>query len=154
MKNQIDLKEVYDFARKAHAGQRYAEDSYITHPMLVALMVDTPLEKAVALLHDTVEDTYVTVKLISINFGNEVAQAVEVLTNTNKHPTDEQYEQYIISITKNLTALKVKIADLKCNLFFCQRRAEYFSHIPRYEKALAYLTDIAMPIRDIMPMGG
>jgi Guanosine polyphosphate pyrophosphohydrolases/synthetases len=54
----IDLAVIESFARTAHAGQTYGgHEDYIEHPLRVAARLQTPLEKAVALLHDTVEDT-------------------------------------------------------------------------------------------------
>ena len=61
-------------AKLAHKGQKdKAGMDYFTHPEAVAAMLDTPEEKTVAYLHDTVEDTDVTVEEIRSVFGNEIA---------------------------------------------------------------------------------
>lgn len=77
------------FARKAHAGQKrkYTGDPYIVHPIAVAGLVTrvrhTNAMVAAALLHDTREDTAVTDAEIRSDFGDEVADLVDWLTDVS-----------------------------------------------------------------------
>lgn len=79
------------FATQAHAGQKrkYTGDDYIVHPIAVAELVrergGSEHQIIAALLHDTVEDTDVTVQEIALNFGWIVATLVEELTDVYTH---------------------------------------------------------------------
>src|SRR4051812_24058612 len=83
------LQRAYDVAEAAHAGQkRKSGDPYITHPLAVAtilagLGMDTTTLVA-ALLHDTVEDTGVTLDSITADFGLEVAHLVDGVTKIDR----------------------------------------------------------------------
>ena len=69
-------------AKLAHAGQvDKAGNDYFSHPEAVAAMLDTPKEKVVGYLHDTVEDTDVTVEEIREIFGDAIADAVALMTH-------------------------------------------------------------------------
>jgi len=79
------VHDVYRFAAEAHQGQkRYSGEPYITHPVTVASMVaDMQLDEeaiSAALLHDTIEDTPVTLGNIQQEFGVNIANLVEGLT--------------------------------------------------------------------------
>jgi (p)ppGpp synthase/HD superfamily hydrolase len=100
-------------AKLAHKGQKdKAGMDYFTHPEAVAAMLDTPEEKTVGYLHDTVEDTDVTVEEIRSVFGNEIADAVALMTHADGVP----YMDYVKEIGKNPLARKVKLADLTHNM--------------------------------------
>ena len=74
-------------ARLAHRGQKdKAGNDYFAHPEAVAAMLDTPEEKVVGYLHDTVEDTEVTVGEIRGIFGDRIADAVALLTHADGVP--------------------------------------------------------------------
>lgn len=80
------LFDVYEFARTAHEGQvrKYTGEPYINHPFAVAESVadhvDDKVAIAAAVLHDTVEDTDVTLEEIVEKFGERVAEYVWYLT--------------------------------------------------------------------------
>lgn len=75
-------------AQKAHAGQvDKAGKDYILHPMTVASYMDTDTEKAIAYLHDVLEDTDVTVDALREIFPNEIVDTLITLT----HRKDESY---------------------------------------------------------------
>ena len=86
----IDLEFVIRFALEAHSGQKrkYTGMPYITHPLAVMEIVSSvPHTKemlAAAILHDTVEDTEVTIKQISYHFGKTVGEMVKQLTDISK----------------------------------------------------------------------
>ena len=81
------LRDVYNFAAKAHEGQtrKFSDDPYIAHPVRVALMVTEyglgHCAIAAALLHDVVEDCDVSLDEITERFGRYVAAIVWGLTN-------------------------------------------------------------------------
>lgn len=69
-------------------------------------------DKIVALLHDVIEDTDVTVNdLREAGFSDEVVLAVSVITKK----ADEDYEEYLNRVKQNPIALRVKIADMEHN---------------------------------------
>ena len=83
------VQRAYEIAAKAHAGQkRRSGDPYITHPVAVAgiladLGMDVPTICA-ALLHDTVEDTDVTIDTLNDDFGELVSLIVDGVTKLDK----------------------------------------------------------------------
>lgn len=84
------------------------------HPVAVADMVLTPEEKVVALLHDVVEDTSVTLQDLKQEFPAEVVEAVDLLTK--KKEPDFSLDNYLKDIRENEIARQVKLADLKHNM--------------------------------------
>lgn len=87
------VEQAYAFAELAHRGQvrKYTGEPYINHPMEVAIMVrnagGTQAMIAAALLHDVVEDTDKTMTDIHNEFGFEVMQMVNDLTDVSQ-PSD------------------------------------------------------------------
>src|SRR5512146_2939916 len=76
------LRRAYIFSAKAHQGQtRLSGESYLVHPIEVAsILAGLKLDAATVaagLLHDTIEDTKVTLEEISSVFGDEVAMLVD-----------------------------------------------------------------------------
>lgn len=111
---------------------------YILHPVYVALSVQEEDEKIVALLHDIVEDTEVTLEdLRREGFSERVIGAVDAITHRG-----EDYFEYIRRVKKNPLATKVKIADLKHNMD-TSRLAEVtekaIQRVEKYKKALRFL---------------
>lgn len=85
------IMKAYHFADKAHESQsRASEEPYITHCVAVArILADMKVPPAVViagLLHDTVEDTPVTLKDIQNSFGEEIAKLVDGVTKLTKLP--------------------------------------------------------------------
>jgi (p)ppGpp synthase/HD superfamily hydrolase len=108
------LEKAIEIAAKAHAGQkRFNGEPYILHSLRVMVNVKTIEEKVVAVLHDVVEDTNITISnLIDDGFSTSVIEAVSILT----HNKNESYEEYINGIKWNDVARNVKIADMKDNI--------------------------------------
>ena len=85
---------------------------YIYHPIHLAEQMDDEISTCVALLHDVVEDTNITFKDLSkMGFTDEIIVALKLLT----HNDDVSYMDYIRNIKNNITATKVKLADLNHN---------------------------------------
>ena len=84
---------------------------YIFHPIHLAEQMDDEITTCVALLHDTVEDTDVTLEDLAKDFPAEVVNAVRLLT----HAEDVEYFDYVRAIKSDPIATKVKLADLTHN---------------------------------------
>ena len=84
---------------------------YIFHPAHVAESMTDEKTCCVALLHDTVEDTDITVGDIRADFGDEIADAVALLT----HEDGTDYFEYVRKIKENPIAAAVKLSDLRHN---------------------------------------
>ena len=106
-------EKAYEIAEKAHLGQvDKAGEDYIKHPKKVASFVKTDEEKAVAYLHDVIEDTELTLEdLNKYDFSKEVLEAVDIITKKR----GEDYQSYLNSVKKNKLARAVKLADLRHN---------------------------------------
>ena len=109
MAYSTDIEAAKALATKAHSGQSdKAGLPYITHPARVAERLESPEVKVVGWLHDTVEDTALTVADISNQFGPETAAAVEAVSRRD----GEAWEDYIDRVAANPVARAVKISDL------------------------------------------
>ena len=110
---QSQSEKAYEIAKKAHLGQvDKAGEDYIKHPEKVASFVKTDEEKAVAYLHDVIEDTELTLEdLNKYDFSKEVLEAVDIITKKR----GEDYQSYLNSVKKNKIARAVKLADLRHN---------------------------------------
>jgi (p)ppGpp synthase/HD superfamily hydrolase len=82
-----DIDRALEFARQAHQTQtrKYTGLPYVDHVIAVSAIVAAhggdENQIIAALLHDTVEDTDVTLESVRVNFGDDVAKLVEELTN-------------------------------------------------------------------------
>jgi (p)ppGpp synthase/HD superfamily hydrolase len=90
MKNEKLINDALMLAIKAHGQQRrkYTGELYVTHPIAVSKIVETvdhtPEMIAAALLHDVVEDTYVTMDELCDMFGPKVGMYVHYCTNVSE----------------------------------------------------------------------
>ena len=135
------LKRAEEFAIEMHMGQfDRGGVPYIEHPKAVASKVDGEIEKAVAWLHDVVEDTSATIQEVRILFGDEVADAVELLTHKKGVP----YLEYVRGIKGNEIARKVKMADLQHNMDISRLPVvndDDWNRVAKYRKAYDILSD-------------
>jgi GTP diphosphokinase / guanosine-3',5'-bis(diphosphate) 3'-diphosphatase len=120
------LRRAYDVAARWHEGQvRKSGAPYITHPLAVAILLadigmDTTTLVA-ALLHDTVEDTGLTIGEVKAEFGAEVAVLVDGVTKLDgsrwgDHAEAETFRKMILAASIDLRVLVIKIADRVHNL--------------------------------------
>lgn len=99
-------------AYEAHHGQRDRSGvPYVFHPYHLAEQMKDEYSTCVALLHDVVEDTEVTLEELEREFPWEVTEAVRLLT----HEESVDYFDYIRAIKANPLAMEVKFADLAHN---------------------------------------
>ncbi len=139
-KETSKIKHALEIASKAHKGQvDKAGEDYINHPLRVAETLKNETEIIVALLHDTIEDTYVTADyLLNEGFSVETVNAILALTRRK----DESYEDFIIRCKQNKIAKNVKVADILDNLNIARLKQITDEDIKRnvkYLKALKYL---------------
>ncbi len=100
-------------AYEAHLGQvDYCNIPYIYHPIHLAEQMDDELSCTVALLHDVVEDTALTLDDIARDFPEKVVEGVKCMT----HLDGVDYYDYVRALKGNPIAKKVKMADLNHNL--------------------------------------
>ena len=112
MAYSTDIEAAKSLATKAHEGQTdKAGLPYITHPERVASRLSTPDAQVVGWLHDTVEDTPLTLSDISEKFGPETAAAVDAISRRD----GEKWSDYIDRVAANPMARQVKISDLVDN---------------------------------------
>lgn len=129
-------------ATEAHRGQTdKAGIDYITHPLRVAERLENYDEKIVAVLHDTIEDTFVTADyLIKQGFPQEIVDGVLSVTRQE----NESYDHFVRRAALNPLGRAVKKADLEDNMDV--RRLNYpmsdadIKRLNKYLKAYKYLT--------------
>lgn len=115
MITELLVDKAKEFATMAHVGQiRKSGVPYITHPEAVATLLHTPPFKAVAWLHDVLEDTNATESDLRNIFPTEIVEAVLILTRTKAEPYSEFIKR--IADSENEIAIRVKLADLTHNL--------------------------------------
>ncbi len=122
------LAKGFEFAIEAHKNDRRASgDEYITHPFEVALIVaqEIPLDEVTvvsALLHDTIEDTEISVELLQKEFGKEVAEIVDGVTKISgifkghEITQAENFRKLLLSMVKDVRVILVKFADRLHNM--------------------------------------
>jgi hypothetical protein len=132
-------------AAQAHEGQKDKDGvPYILHPLRVMAAVEGEEAQIVALLHDVVEDTAVTLDdLRRAGFSEAVLTAVRCVTLDK----DEPYAEYVVRCKGNDLARQVKRADLEDNarlsrtLLRPHRLGPDLDRIRRYVLSYKYLTD-------------
>ena len=126
--NEALLNKAYVYAMQKHGQQKRANgDPYISHPLEVAaILTEMHLDEstiAVALLHDTIEDTTATRAEIDELFGEDIGRLVEGLTKlkkldlvTRKAKQAENLRKLLLAISDDVRVLLVKLADRLHNM--------------------------------------
>lgn len=152
------LEKAITIAVEAHLGQKTLNgEPYILHPLHVMNQMKTEEEKVVAVLHDVIEDTDITIDYLNCFFKFPIIQALIALN----HPHGEPYlKKYIERVADNLLATNVKLEDLKHNMdisrlvgiFISQRfRDKIFDkYLPAYQILLIAKNDfnVGMTLND------
>lgn len=144
MKLLLESKEIakaYQIAVTAHKRQLdKGGHDYIGHPLAVAEMLMTEDEQIVALLHDVVEDTPITLQnLRKQGFSERIVKAIDCLTKREC----ETLETYLDRVKSNPLAVKVKIADLTHNSDIKRipfPKEKDFARIERYKREKEFLS--------------
>ena len=154
--NEDALNKAYVFSMKAHGSQRRASgDPYFSHPLEVAgILTKMRLDHytiITALLHDTVEDTNVTVEEIGRMFGKEIASLVDGVTKLSRidlvsdnRKQAENFRKLVIAMSDDIRVLLVKLADRLHNM-----RTLHFISDKEKRRRIAFETmDIYSPLAE------
>ena len=140
MAYSTDTEAARALAARMHEGQTdKAELPYITHPERVAGRLEDPAAQVVGWLHDTVEDTSLTLAEIEARFGPETA-AVDAISRRE----GEAWSDYLDRVQANPVARQVKISDLIDNSNLGRLPAVTMKDVERqakYNKALRKLME-------------
>ncbi|MBA5776642.1 bifunctional (p)ppGpp synthetase/guanosine-3',5'-bis(diphosphate) 3'-pyrophosphohydrolase [Stappia sp. F7233] len=130
------LNKAYVYAMRKHGTQtRASGDPYFSHPLEVAaILTDLRLDDAtiaVALLHDTIEDTDATRAEIDKTFGEEIGKLVDGLTKikrldlvSKRAKQAENFRKLLLAIADDVRVLLVKLADRLHNMRTLQHMPE------------------------------
>ncbi len=154
------LKQAHLFSNEAHGSQRRIEGSpYIEHPLAVAsILADMKMDVATiaaGLLHDTIEDTHITAKLIKERFGKEIAFLVEGLTklskiefSTKEEAQAENFRKMLLAMSEDLRVILIKFADRLHNMRTLQ-------HLPesKQQRIASETLEIYAPISNRLGIG-
>ena len=148
------IEKAYKVASEAHEGQkRKSGEPYIIHPLCVAIILaDLELDKetiVAGLLHDAVEDTWMTYEEVEKEFGSEVALLVDGVTKLGQlsYSADkvevqaENLRKMFLAMAKDIRVILIKIADRLHNM----RTLQYMRPEKQQEKARETM-DIYAPI--------
>ncbi len=135
-----NLNKAIKLACEAHDGQfDKAGKPYILHPLRLLIKLKNIDEMQVAVLHDVVEDSDITLEVLrKEGFEESVLQAIECLTKK----TGEDYSDFISRVLLNDLARKVKIEDIKDNMDLSRLdkvEAKDLERIAKYHAALKRL---------------
>lgn len=148
-----EIDKAYNLAEDVHSAQlRYSGQPYIIHPIAVAnILLDFGMDAQsieAALLHDTVEDTDVTLEQLKREFGDEVAALVDGVTKLGKVPlaTKEEFQaenirKMLLAMYRDIRVIIIKLADRLHNM----RTLDYMAPQKRRDIALETL-EIYAPI--------
>lgn len=158
--DEAALNRAYVYTVQKHGSQKRASgDPYFSHPVEVAgLMTDLKLDQQTiitALLHDTVEDTLVTIEDIEENFGDEVARLVDGVTKLSKieampenERAAENLRKFLLAMSEDIRVLLVKLGDRLHNM-----RTLHFIKSPEKRQRIARETmDIYAPLAERVGM--
>ena len=148
------IEKAYKLSREAHKEQvRKSGEPYIIHPLWVGIILaDLEMDKetiVAGMLHDTVEDTDMTVEDITREFGEEVALLVDGVTKLgqlsySKDKLEVQAEnlrKMFLAMAKDIRVIIIKLADRLHNM----RTLEFMIPAKQKEKARETM-DIYAPI--------
>jgi hypothetical protein len=139
------VEKALAIAAKAHEGQKDKEGlPYILHPLRVMQSVRGEEAQIVAVLHDVVEDTDVTLAdLRAAGFSEAVLAAVECVTHSRGQP----YADYVARCKANPLARQVKLGDLEDNsrlsraILRAERMQADLARMRKYVLSYKFLTD-------------
>lgn len=157
MLDQTLYTKALHYAAKAHGDQKYPGEQlpYLFHVCEVAMEViaaymaqpnfDINTTVQVALLHDVVEDTEVTIEMIEQEFGEAVAKSVLAVTKNEALPKTAQMQDSLERILQATDeAAIVKLADRCANLrdvphyWTNEKRQVYKTEAENIQKQLGY----------------
>ncbi|MBS1743013.1 MAG: bifunctional (p)ppGpp synthetase/guanosine-3',5'-bis(diphosphate) 3'-pyrophosphohydrolase [Bacteroidetes bacterium] len=126
--DKMMLRNAFEIAAEAHKTmRRKSGEPYILHPLAVAKIcaeeIGLGIRSAIcALLHDTVEDTDVTLEDIQREFGSEISKIVDGLTkistvmDSNTTQQAENFKKILLTLTDDPRVILIKLADRLHNM--------------------------------------
>ncbi|HOO96152.1 MAG TPA: bifunctional (p)ppGpp synthetase/guanosine-3',5'-bis(diphosphate) 3'-pyrophosphohydrolase [Caldisericia bacterium] len=148
-----ELKKAYDIAVKYHEGQfRESGDPYVTHPLMVAILLtelkaDLPTLQA-AILHDTIEDTPLKASDVEELFGTEVLSLIDGVTKlskvqflSNKQQKLENTRKMLLAMASDIRVVLIKLADRLHNM-----QSIYIFHRKKQVRIAQDTVDIHVPL--------
>src|SRR5438105_1418268 len=154
------IRKAYDYSLRHNTGQALASgEPYLVHPLEVACVLAEmkldPVAIAAGLLHDSVEDTSVTIVDIRKEFGEQVAHIVEGVTKISKidfasseERQAENVRKMVLAMVDDIRVVLIKLADRLHNM-------RTLEHLPRErQEVIARETlEIYAPIAHRLGMG-
>jgi guanosine-3',5'-bis(diphosphate) 3'-pyrophosphohydrolase len=122
------LRTAFEMAAEAHQTmRRKSGEPYILHPLAVAQICVEEIGLGIrsticALLHDTVEDTDITLDDVEHEFGSEIARIIDGLTkisnvvDTNSTQQAENFKKILLTLTDDPRVILIKLADRLHNM--------------------------------------
>ncbi len=161
----LELEHAIDFASKAHKDQkRKSGEPYIIHPLAVSSILaewDMDIDTVIAgVLHDTVEDTDVTLEQIESLFGRDVAFLVDGVTKVGQArsgmrnlesylpQTKDNLSKLLIAVGKDVRVIIIKLADRLHNM----RTLEHMTR-EKQKKIARETMEVFAPLADRLNMG-
>ena len=154
------VKKAYEYSLKVHTGQsRASGEPYLVHPLEVACVLAEmkmdPVAISAGLLHDSVEDTSVTIVDIRKEFGEQVAHIVEGVTkislidfSSREEQQAENLRKMMLAMVDDIRVVLIKLADRLHNM----RTLEHLAP-ERQQKIAKETLDIFAPIAHRLGMG-
>jgi GTP diphosphokinase / guanosine-3',5'-bis(diphosphate) 3'-diphosphatase len=154
------VRKAYEYSQRIHSGQtRASGEPYLVHPLSVARVLAEmkmdPVAVAAGLLHDSVEDTSVTIVDIRQEFGEQVAHIVEGVTKidqidfaTREERQAENLRKMMLAMIDDIRVVLIKLADRLHNM----RTLEHLA-AERQHKIAKETLEIYAPIAHRLGMG-
>ncbi|MEO5907907.1 MAG: RelA/SpoT family protein [Ginsengibacter sp.] len=122
------VRVAFEIAAEAHKTmRRKSGEPYILHPLAVSMICVEEIGLGIrsticALLHDTVEDTDITLEMVEREFGAEIAKIVDGLTkisnvlDANSSQQAENFKKILLTLTDDPRVILIKLADRLHNM--------------------------------------
>ncbi|MBU3663565.1 MAG: bifunctional (p)ppGpp synthetase/guanosine-3',5'-bis(diphosphate) 3'-pyrophosphohydrolase, partial [Bacteroidetes bacterium] len=127
--DKAQIRSAFQLALKAHKNmRRKSGEPYIFHPLAVAQICAAEIGLGVtsvicALLHDTVEDTEITLDLIQLKYGEKVARIIDGLTKISgvfdqpdRSIQAENFKKMLLTLSDDVRVILIKLADRLHNM--------------------------------------
>lgn len=161
----LELTHAVELAEKAHSGQkRRSGEPFIVHPLAVAYILcewGMDIDTVIAgVLHDSVEDTQLTLEQIETHFGHDVAFLVDGVTKVGLAragmrdigsylpSTKDNLSKLMIAVGKDVRVIIIKLADRLHNM----RTLEHMSR-EKQKKIARETMEVFAPLADRLNMG-
>jgi GTP pyrophosphokinase len=127
--DRANIRDAFNISLEAHKSmRRKSGEPYILHPIAVAQICAEEIGLGTtsiicALLHDTVEDTGITLELLDMKFGSKVSQIIDGLTKISgvfdqqdKSMQAENFKKMLLTLSEDVRVILIKLADRLHNM--------------------------------------